>query len=302
MNVSVKYDRVGGVFSAGETVTGVVLLSNPSSTSHSGITLEVEGTVAIYSSVRGLGAFEAFYTVVKPVVLLSATIPLALKGDKLPAGVIEMPFAFELKPDNPRVPLLETYQGVYISCLYHCHAHVQQFLSKISSEDAPFQLISPGQSMPRDGKSDPGIKFSLSNDNLRTAKRFHGDRIPLFEVEGHVFQQWNDIDVPLSGWVKVVHCESKIASLELQLIRVEACATSDGIAREATEIQNIQIGDGDVMRGLEIPIYMFFPRWYTCPSLKTANLRVDFEINVVVTLQEQNQVTQNVPIKLFRST
>jgi hypothetical protein len=74
------------------------------------------------------------------------------------------------------------------------------------------------------------------------------------------------------------------------------------MAREATEIQNIQIGDGDVMRALEIPVYMFFPRWYTSPTLKTANMRVEFEVNVVITLEDHNQITQNVPIKLFRSS
>lgn len=49
---------------------------------------------------------------------------------------------------------------------------------------------------------------------------------------------------------------------------------AEGYARDATEIQNIQIADGDVCRGLPIPIYMVFPRLFTCPTLETTNFKV----------------------------
>ncbi len=41
-----------------------------------------------------------------------------------------------------------------------------------------------------------------------------------------------------------------------------------------TEIQNIQIGDGDICRGIKIPIYMTFPRLFTCPTLCTSNFKI----------------------------
>ena len=31
--------------------------------------------------------------------------------------------------------------------------------------------------------------------------------------------------------------------------------------KESSEVQSIQLGDGDVMRNIAIPIYMVFPRW-----------------------------------------
>lgn len=49
---------------------------------------------------------------------------------------------------------------------------------------------------------------------------------------------------------------------------------AEGYARDATEIQNIQIADGDVCRGLPIPIHMVFPRLFTCPTLETTNFKV----------------------------
>jgi len=42
----------------------------------------------------------------------------------------------------------------------------------------------------------------------------------------------------------------------------------------ATEIQNIQIGEGNVPCGMAIPIYMIFPRLFTCPTLSTSNFKV----------------------------
>ena len=44
--------------------------------------------------------------------------------------------------------------------------------------------------------------------------------------------------------------------------------------RAATEIQNIQIGDGNVAKDFEIPIYMVFPRLFTCPSLQTDTFKI----------------------------
>ena len=34
--------------------------------------------------------------------------------------------------------------------------------------------------------------------------------------------------------------------------------------KESSEVQSIQIGDGDVMKNISLPIYMIFPRWYVC--------------------------------------
>lgn len=93
--------------------------------------------------------------------------------------------------------------------------------------------------------------------------------------------------------IVVEHASAPIKSLELQLIRVESVAHAEGVARDgrwlglvtvswdrqpltvcrcvsvgvATEIQNVQIGWGDVCRQLAIPIYMIFPRLFTCPTM-----------------------------------
>ena len=68
--------------------------------------------------------------------------------------------------------------------------------------------------------------------------------------------------------------EAAIKSIELQLVRVETCGCLEGYAKDATEIQNIQIAEGDVCRNMSIPLYMIFPRLFTCPTLATDNFKV----------------------------
>jgi hypothetical protein len=87
-----------------------------------------------------------------------------------------------------------------------------------------------------------------------------------------------------------------IKSIELQLVRVETCGCAEGYSKDCTflifffgefydeleinlitkvtEIQNVQIGEGDVLRGIQIPIYMIFPRLFTCPTLLTTNFKI----------------------------
>ena len=98
----------------------------------------------------------------------------------------------------------------------------------------------------------------------------------------------------------VERCSTAIRSIELQLVRVETCGCAEGYARDPTEIQNIQIADGDVPRGVSIPIFMIFPRLFTCPTLTTSNFKVEFEVNIVVVFQDDHLVTENFPITLTR--
>jgi len=84
----------------------------------------------------------------------------------------------------------------------------------------------------------------------------------------------------------IKQCDVEIKSIELQLVRVESCTYMEGEAREATEIQNIQIADGNVVRELAIPIHMAF--------------KVEFEVNLIILFADSHMVTENFPIKLYR--
>ena len=108
------------------------------------------------------------------------------------------------------------------------------------------------------------------------------------------------ITKPFTGEIVVEHADAVIKSLEIQLVRVETCGCAEGFSKDATEIQNIQIGEGDICRGLAIPVYMIFPRLFTCPTLRTNNFKVDFEINVIVIFHDNRLVQENFPIFITR--
>jgi hypothetical protein len=94
----------------------------------------------------------------------------------------------------------------------------------------------------------------------------------IFELNRHTHDKVHETSLP-------------IKSIELQLVRVETCGCAEGFAKDATEIQNIQIGDGNVCPGIPIPIHMVFPRLFTCPTLAAKTFKVEFELNVVIVFQ-----------------
>jgi hypothetical protein len=51
-------------------------------------------------------------------------------------------------------------------------------------------------------------------------------------------------------------CDAVIRSVEIQLVRIETVGQDSAFTKEATEVQNIQIADGDPPRGIPISIHM----------------------------------------------
>ncbi|KEG15622.1 hypothetical protein DQ04_00021200 [Trypanosoma grayi] len=301
--VTVCLDRVGGAYVAGETVTGCVVVNYTTASAFVSIELSVLGSLVLQHPNTDDAARFAALGDVEPVGLMNLRIPLHSRGALLPAGRIEFPFTFEIHTSTPGVSLIETYSGVYISCSYTITVTASGIVGKVTSEPLSFPVSVPGQGQPPPHalKDDTGVQFELNEDSMEVLHA-SGRALPSFLLEGSLERYYNDIDIPLSGWIVVRRCSAKIVSIELQLLRVEQAAVPGASARGATEVQSIQVADGDVLRNLEIPIYMFFPRWYTCPSIKTANMRVAFDVNVILLLEGNRQLSKVVPIHLYRAS
>lgn len=69
---------------------------------------------------------------------------------------------------------------------------------------------------------------------------------------------------------------------------------------QVTEIQTIQIADGNILPKQQIPLYMIFPRLFSCPSLTSKNFKIEFEVSLFVIFQDDYLVTENFPITLHR--
>uniref|UniRef100_A0A8C4S4V6 Vacuolar protein sorting-associated protein 26C n=1 Tax=Erpetoichthys calabaricus TaxID=27687 RepID=A0A8C4S4V6_ERPCA len=250
-------------------LSGVVVVNTKETVQHQGISLTMEGTVNLQLSSKSVGVFEAFYNSVKPIQLINSNIEV-VKAGKVPSGKTEIPFEFPLHVKGNKV-LYETYHGVFVNIQYTLRCDMKRsLLAKDLNKTCEFIVHS-----------------------MRTT-------LPRFMIRGRLHSTNCIITQPLTGELVVEHSEVPIKSIELQLVRVETCGCAEGYARDATEIQNIQIAEGDVCHGLPIPIYMVFPRLFTCPTLETTNFKVEFEVNIVIVLQDDHLISENFPLKLCR--
>ena len=68
----------------------------------------------------------------------------------------------------------------------------------------------------------------------------------------------------------------------------------------ATEIQTIQIVSGQNGEDWKIPIYMLFPRLFTCPTVNIKAFKIEFEVNIIINFDAGHVVTETFPITLWR--
>ncbi|XP_071959166.1 vacuolar protein sorting-associated protein 26C-like [Antedon mediterranea] len=293
--LDVRLKKVNKVYHEGEVLAGVVVVDSKGELQHQGINLLIEGLVTLQLSSKSVGLFEAFYSSLKPITLLNYSLVVAKPG-KLPSGRTEIPFEVPLKPKGNKA-LHETYHGVFVNIQYLIKTDIKRpLLAKDLTKTVEFII----EYKPQKEKIIPNpVSFSIKPETLQNVK--DKSNLPKFLVKGRLDSAHCNITKPLTGQLVVDHCDAPIKSIEIQLVRVETCGCAEGYARDATEIQNIQIGEGDVCRGLTIPIYMVFPRLFTCPTLATSNFKIEFEVNVVVVLQDDHLITENFPIKLNRA-
>uniref|UniRef100_A0A0K8TQF7 Vacuolar protein sorting-associated protein 26C n=1 Tax=Tabanus bromius TaxID=304241 RepID=A0A0K8TQF7_TABBR len=296
ISLDIKLKKANKIYHEGEKLTGSVNVCCSSETKHEGIVMTLEGIVNLQLSNKNVGIFEAFYNSVKPIQLLNSTLELCPAG-KLPSGCSEFAFEFPLQCLKEPKILYETYHGVFVNINYNLKCDLKRnFLNKSLQKSQQFCIQYKPAAESATGSE---VNFSISPETLqKTAKERIS--IPRFLITGKLDQTECCITKPFTGHVIVQHTEVAIKSIELQLVRVETCGCAEGYSRDATEIQNIQIADGNVCPKLQIPIWMIFPRLFTCPTLITKNFKVEFEINLVIVFKDDYLVTENFQIVLKR--
>jgi Vacuolar protein sorting-associated protein 26 len=144
------------------------------------------------------------------------------------------------------------------------------------------------------------VHFSISPETLQKSSK-EKIYIPRFLITGTIDSTSCCITKPLTGTITIQHTEMPIKSIEIQLVRVETCGCAEGFSRDATEIQNLQIVDGNVCPKIQVPIYMQFPRLFTCPTLATRNFKIQFELNICIIFRDDYLITENFQLQLFRT-
>ena len=171
-------------------------------------------------------------------------------------------------------------------------------LNKNLKKTREFIVEQPADEASRPAKKP--VKFSITPASLQNIRKGAQHKVPDFLFEGHLDSVVCSISEPLSGEITIKKCAVPIRSIEIQLVRVETCNYAEVEAREATEVQSIELAAGDVVHDLALPIHMVFPRLFTAPSVTTKSFSVSFEVNIIVLLSNGNLVTENHPLRLYQ--
>ena len=150
------------------------------------------------------------------------------------------------------------------------------------------------------GKKQIPYDFEIKPQNLDKIKIVQ--KIPNFYFICNVDNTNCDLNQPFNGNIIVKESEISIKSIELQFIRNELVHLPNGESiTEISEIQNLQIGDGEVNTNVEIPLFMIFPRYFTCATFDSKIVKLTFEMNIIIVLVNGFVITENFPINTYRS-
>lgn len=291
-----KFERV---YRAGAAVEGSVDVNAYKGWQHQGLKLLVEGKVYLNYTGRGQGLLDSFSSTVKPTTIYSQELEIATSG-KFNDGTTNVPFTFTFAPGSASAELMESYHGVFVSVVYIIQATCDRGMMKKSlMKEMEFIVEIPTGS--KGITPATSAEFNISKETLENVTAYDMAQIPPFKITGNLHKSAWSISLPFTGEVRVEQSDSAIKSIELQLVRVESVIPDQGLpTREATEIQTIQIGEGNISRNLIVPMYMVFPRLFSCPSIVSKTFKLEWEVNLIVLFENGYMVTENFPITLYR--
>ena len=198
--------------------------------------------------------------------------------------------------------LYESYKGAKVSVQYDIYAEAKAGDKQFNSNKKGIIVMVPGQGInPQFGRKRVKYQFTLDPSKIDNVK-IDRNVMPKFLIECYLENINCCIDKPFNGFCTIKECSTDIKSIELQFLRNEKILYPEfqGIG-ETSEIQNLQIGDGDVVRNLEIPVFMIFPRNFCCANLETKDVNISFEMNLIIVLVNGVIIMENYPVNLWRS-
>ena len=141
--------------------------------------------------------------------------------------------------------------------------------------------------------------FEITNDTLIIEDNVN--KMPNIKIVGRIDNLHCSLNKPFTGYIAIRNSDWKIQSVDIQLSRVECF--NDALnkpQKKVTEVQNVQIIDGNVMKDVDIPLTMIFPKFFSCTSFEFQAISVQFEINIVVSFMTGYQISKNFSLKLLR--
>ncbi|KAA8541359.1 hypothetical protein F0562_025322 [Nyssa sinensis] len=285
MSIELKLCRSNRIYRPNEPLEGKIVTKLPSSISHHGIRLTVNGSVNLQVRGGSAGVIESFYGVVKPIPIVNKSVEVASSG-RIASGRTEIPFS--MIPKHPQSEnferFYETFHGANISIQYLVTVDILRgYLHKSLSATLEFIIESEKANLPEQPVPPEMVIFYITQDTQRH---------PLlpelksggFRVTGKISTQCSLLD-PISGELTVEASAVPIQSIDIHLLRVESIMVGEKIVTENSLIQTTQIADGDVCRSMTLPIYVILPRLLTCPTTFAGPFSIEFKVSIVITFQ-----------------
>ncbi|KAL4574635.1 hypothetical protein LXL04_021471 [Taraxacum kok-saghyz] len=308
MSVEIKLSRSNRTYHPNEPLQGKIITKLPSSLSHRGIQLTVNGSVNLQVRGGSAGLIESLYGVLKPVRIVYLPISLspflslsqcllvhhgrrALRfnhlGRLLQAQHRQcIPFSIILNHKGEDIKFYETFHGANINIQYLLTVDiVRGYLHKSLSATVEFIIESELANLPQKPVSPETVFFYITQDTQRHAL-LPELKSGGFKVSGRICTQCLVSD-PLVGELTVETSAVPIYSIDVHLLRVESIMVGEKIATETSIVQTTQIADGDVCRTISLPIYLILPRLLTCPTVFAGPFSVEFKVTIVVTFQTE---------------
>ena len=299
MDISLSLDSLNKVYYAGDYIQGSILVINKSkSTLKYDLLVKVVGYYTFRKSgvnppkLKALQFYEKSFNVLTDVYsTLGANNSYRFK--------------FPLTSDGcsqNHSNLYESYHGVAVSLGYDIYAEAVSAGKTFDSKKIKVLVFVPGQGItPKFGRKRVTYQFNLNPKNIESNKLNDQNLMPKFQIDCFLENINCCVDKPFNGFCNIKECSTQIKSLELQFLRNEKIHYEDfnGVG-EVSEIQNLQIGDGDVIRNLDIPVFMTFPRGFCCANLETQEVTITFEMNLIIVLINGVVIMENYPVNLWR--
>lgn len=287
MALELKFSRADRIYRPPDVIDGRILISTPSSISHQGIKIILAGTVTLQPSLRSVGVLESLYTSTKPIQLLDKMVQIASPG-KINTGNREIPFHIALDGSKGGVfgSLHDTYHGAHINIQYFLTAEIAKgYLQKSLSATLEFIVESNRGKIPRTPIQAETVCFYITQDTQKHSL-LPSIRSGGFRVTGRVITRCSLME-PIVGEIVVEFSSVPIHSIDLNLLRIESIALNDRMVSETTEIQTTQVADGDVCRGLSLPIYVILPRLLTCPTFSSGTFSLEFGLSITIAFEAE---------------
>ncbi|KAL8056621.1 hypothetical protein ABFX02_04G130600 [Erythranthe guttata] len=283
MSIEIKLSRFNRIYRPDEILEGKLIARLTSAISYQSIRLTVNGTVNLQVRGGSAGVVESLYGVIKPIPIVKKVVDVRSSG-KIGSGITEIPFSVILK--DPKEENLEkfyeTFHGGNISIQYLITVDVVRgYLHKSLSATTEFIVESEKDNLPQKPVSPETVIFYITQDTQKHAL-LPELKSGGFRVTGKICTQCSLVD-PLVGELTVEKSAIPIQSIDIHLLRVESILIGDRISTESTLMQTTQIADGDVCRGLTLPIYIILPRLLTCPTIFAGPFSIEFKVSIVIT-------------------